>query len=954
MLVTCDTKYISMSIPLTQYTKFEEHLSVYISKEQIISNPLQLLAYGTDASFYRLIPKLVVQVHHEEEVIHTLRIANELGIPVTYRAAGTSLSGQAITDSVLMVATHHWKNYEILANGLQAKFQPGIIGGRANIILAPYGRKIGPDPGSINAAMIGGIAANNASGMCCGTAQNSYNTIADIRLVFHDGTVLDTADKDSRASFKRSHLHIYEEIEQLRDDILADTTLYERIKRKFKIKNTTGYSLNAFVDFHDPFEIIKHLMIGSEGTLAFISNITYNTVINYKKKACTLMIFETIELACQAVPYLKNSPVAAVELLDRNSIRSIEDEPEAPDYFKTLPETVCILLVEAQAETEEEMEQKQTEIRAAVSPIPTYKPFEFTSEPKQYAFNWKARNGLLPTVGALRKTGTTCIIEDVAFPVEKLADACIAMKKLFADYAYHDAVLFGHALEGNLHLVFSQDFSSPSEIKRYADMMDGLVDIVVNQFDGSLKAEHGTGRNMAPFVEKEWGAQAYQAMLRIKNIFDPNNVVNPGVIINTNPHVHLENFKPSPATNEIVDKCIECGFCESHCVSEGLTLSPRQRIVIGREIARLEHNGEDSTRLRQMMSDAVYFVDETCATDGLCAIACPVKIDTGKYVKDLRHQNITNDNRKTAEYFLRNIDNITAMARTGLKTVSFFQYVLGNKAMKTIANGMRKISANKIPQWNLAMPTATSYRFKTNTANPGHNKKVVYFSSCINRAMGKSQDYDKADKDLVTTTLALLDRAGFEVIFPENINNMCCGMPFSSKGFKEEGHKKSSELETALLKASNNGEIPVLFDMSPCFYTFYEAHKDGQLQMYDPIEFTLDYVLPHLTIKNPRKEINVFPVCSVKKVGLEDKLLALTKQCAENVNYIQSNCCGFAGDRGFTYPELNKHGNRHLKEQLLHNCSDGFSTSRTCEIGLTEYGGVNFKSIFYLLDEVTK
>lgn len=936
------------------YQKFKDELANHIDTERIITNPIQLLAYGTDASFYKLVPKIVVQVHNHEEAVATLKTATKCNVPVTYRAAGTSLSGQAVTDSVLMVATHKWKKYEILNNGLQAKFQPGIIGGRANIILAPYGRKIGPDPGSINAAMIGGIAANNASGMCCGTAQNSYNTIADIKIVIYDGTVLDTASEESKKEFTKKHPEIIKEIERLRDAIYTDRTLYDRIERKFKIKNTTGYSLNAFIDYNDPFEIIKHIMIGSEGTLAFISDITYNTVINYKYKACTLMIFETIEKACQAAPLLKKSPVAAVELLDRNSIKSIEDEALAPAYFKTLPDTACILLVEAQAENEVEMSTKQQQIRDAITSIPTYTPFEFTSEPQQYAFNWKARNGLLPTTGALRKTGTTCIIEDVAFPIEKLADACIAMKALFAELKYDDAVLFGHALEGNLHLVFSQDFSTQQEIDRYARLMDGLVELVVDRFDGSLKAEHGTGRNMAPFVEKEWGKQAYDIMLKVKAIFDPHSLVNPGVIINANPNVHLENFKPSPATNEIVDKCIECGFCESHCVSEGLTLSPRQRIVVGREIARLKNLGKDTEELENLVNSSHYYADETCATDGLCAIACPVKIDTGKYIKDIRHSAITDKDRKNAEYFVENMDRITSMGRTALNTVGVFQNLLGNKVMTSVSSGMRKISANKIPQWNVAMPKGNKHKITESIINEGQERKVVYFPSCINRTMGKSKDYPKSDDDLTAKTVELLERAGFTIIYPEQVNKMCCGMPFSSKGFKEEGLTKSSELELALLKASEDGKYPVLFDMSPCFYTFYEAHKDGKLKMHDPIEFMLDYVMPVLPVTKPRKEISVFPVCSVKKVGLEGKLLELTKLCAEKVNYIDSNCCGFAGDRGFTFPELNKHGNRHLKEQIPTDAKDAFSTSRTCEIGLTEYGGVNFKSIFYLIDEVTK
>lgn len=935
------------------YDQFKNELSKKIDNKQIITNPLQLLAYGTDASFYRLIPKIVVQVHSEDEAVEVITSASRLNIPVTYRAAGTSLSGQAITDSVLMVATHQWKKYSIQDNGMKICLQPGIVGARANILLAPYGRKIGPDPASITAAMIGGIASNNASGMCCGTAQNSYRTIADIRIVLYDGTILDTSNEESKRAFGSVHPEIIKEIEKLRDDIRADKVLYERIKRKFKIKNTTGYSINALIDFEDPIEIIKHLMIGAEGTLAFISNITYHTVEDEKYKACALMIYDTVEKACSVVPALKESPVSAVELLDRDCIRSVEDDPEAPAYFKTLPETACVLLVEIRADDSSAMSNKENAVRKAVQSTPTIQPYTFTSEPKEYNFNWKARKGILSSVGGLRKTGTTCLIEDVAFPVPRLAEGCIALKNLFKVLEYHDAVLFGHALDGNLHLNFSQDFSTPEEVERYSKLMDGIYEIVVKRFDGSLKAEHGTGRNMAPFVEKEWGEAAYKIMLRIKNIFDPHKLINPGVIINENPKIHLENLKPSPPVNELVDKCMECGFCEPNCVSEGLTLSPRQRIVIAREISRLKTSGRDIESLKQMLHDAKYFSDETCATDGLCGLACPVKIDTGKFIKDVRHSEASDKLKNRAAYIGDHMSEITSAGRAGLNFVNFFHAILGDALMGGIAGAMRSVSGNLIPKWNKAMPKGAK-KIKHDIANEGHSDKVVYFPSCINRTMGKSKGYRNDEVELTRKTEELLIRAGYTVIYPEGLNNLCCGMAFSSKGLKEEGAKKSKELEDALFKASAGGEYPILFDMSPCFYTFHEAVINKNLKVYDPIEFMIEYVMPKLEVKNPKKIVTVFPVCSVKKIGMEQNLYKLAKMCSDEVKTVESNCCGFAGDRGFTYPELNKHGQRHLSEQIPSGCKDGYSTSRTCEIGMNEYSDINFKSIFYLIDEVTK
>ncbi|AOW08643.1 FAD-binding and (Fe-S)-binding domain-containing protein [Flavobacterium gilvum] len=696
------------------YQKLKDILSVTIDSKRILTNPLQTLAYGTDASFYRLIPKIVILAHNEAEVIEIIKQAKKLDIALTFRAAGTSLSGQAITDSVLVVATHGWKNFELLEENKKIKLEPGIVGARANTFLAPHGLKIGPDPASIGACMIGGIVANNASGMCCGTAQNSYQTIADIRIVLHDGTVLDTADAKSVDAFKKNQTDLIQEIENLRDQIKSDETLYNQIKNKFKIKNTTGYSINALVDYQDSIEIIKHLMVGSEGTLAFISNVTFKTIIDEKHKSCSLIFFNTIKDACNATILLKSAPVAAVELLDRESIRSVENDDDAPAYFKTLPESACALLVECRDNDVTVLKEKQDAIRLQIQSIPTYTNYEFTSNPKQYYFNWKARKGLLPTVGGLRKNGTTVIIEDVAFPLPQLADACLELKDLFKKYEYHDAVLFGHALEGNLHFVFSQDFSNQAEVDRYEKLMSELAVLVVDRFNGSLKAEHGTGRNMAPFVEKEWGATAYEIMKRIKNIFDPNNKINPDVLINPDPKAHLKNLKPMPESHAIVDKCMECGFCEPHCVSEGLTLSPRQRIVIAREISRLEESHDNPQRLADIRKDVTYQLDETCATDGLCALACPVHIDTGKFVKTWRANELNDSNKKAGAFIGSHMAETTAVMRTGLKMVSFFHSLFGTKIMTTLSNGFHFISFGKVPKWIPEMPKGAN---KINTKN---------------------------------------------------------------------------------------------------------------------------------------------------------------------------------------------------------------------------------------------
>ncbi|MDP3913324.1 MAG: FAD-binding and (Fe-S)-binding domain-containing protein [Bacteroidota bacterium] len=934
------------------YLLLHERLSKEIDPKRMFHDPLYTLAFGTDASFYRMIPKLVVKAKDEQEISFILEETNKLALPVTFRAAGTSLSGQAISDSVLVIAGEHWKKYEILSNGERIRLQPGLIGSKVNNLLAPYKRKIGPDPASINSAMIGGIAANNASGMCCGTADNSYQTVAGMKIIFFDGTVLDTSDSQSKTEFQQKHPDMISELTELGQSVKANTPLADRIRHKFKIKNTTGYSLNALIDFADPFDIIEHLMIGSEGTLGFIAEITYRTVEELPFKASAMIIFPDIEKACNAVSLLKSEPtVSTAELIDRAGLHSIENEPGIPNWIAGLSETATALLVETRAENKEKLEEQISRIKKAAEVIPVEIPLHFTVIPSEYNLYWKIRKGLFPSVGAVRKTGTTVIIEDVAFPLHRLAEATLDLQSLFKKYNYNEAVIFGHALDGNLHFVFTQDFATSEEIARYELFMQEVVNLVVQKYDGSLKAEHGTGRNMTPFVEFEWGAEAFELMKQIKRIFDPENLLNPGVILNEDAKAHLKNLKPLPPANEKVDKCIECGFCEPSCVSAELTLSPRQRIAVYREISRLKASGEEPHTAASLVNQFNYAGDETCATDGLCAISCPVKIDTGKLVKELRFQNITARQAKTAMWIANHMELVTSSARKALSLVNFFHTILGTRLMKNISGGVRKISGNRIPLWTAPMPSGAK-KIKANPEISGNPKKVVYFPSCINRSMGTSKGYD-SEVQLTTKMQQLIEKAGYEVIFPEGMNELCCGMAFSSKGFKDAGLKKSKDLEDALWIASKQGAYPIVCDMSPCLYTMKE-NMEPRIKLMEPVGLIMEYLLPNLEITPMDETITVFPVCSMKKMGLEDQLIQLAEICATKVVVPETNCCGFAGDRGFSYPELNAHGLRDLKSQLPDSVKIGYSTSRTCEIGLTENSGITHQSIVYLVDKVSK
>jgi D-lactate dehydrogenase len=932
------------------FQQLYDRLVPFVDKSRIYHDPLHTLAFGTDASLYRLIPRMVIKAKNEAEVSRILKESSSLKIPVTFRAAGTSLSGQAVTDSLLVIAGNNWKKSVVGENGEAISLQPGLTGSEANALLAKYGRKIGPDPASIQSAMIGGIAANNASGMCCGNADNSYQTLISMRIIFQDGTILDTGNELSRISFMETHASFLNQIVLLKEFVAENEPLSERIRHKYKMKNTTGYSLNALVDFPDPFDILQHLMIGSEGTLGFISEIRFSTVVEHPCKASSLMLFPSIYDACKAVVLLQETPVAAVELIDRAGLKSVETEEGLTVDLKTLEPNVCALLVETRAAETGLLEVQINQIARIIADIPTVHPVQFTDDPSECAHLWKIRKGMFPSVGAMRKKGTTVIIEDVSFPLLRLAEATLDLQQLFSKWGYNEAVIFGHALMGNLHFVFTQNFNTDKEVERYKNFMEDISQLVVFKYNGALKAEHGTGRNMAPYVELEWGAEAYMLMKRIKAIFDPENLLNPGVILNDDPLVHLKNLKPIPVAHEKIDACIECGFCEPNCVSAELTLTPRQRIVTYREIASLKKSGRKPHLLAQLLKLYRYAGNETCATDGLCATACPVKIDTGKLIKFIRQEEI-GTGQKRAIWVANRMKLVTGTMRYGLTFVALVHKLVGTRVMSAVTKGFRWLTFYKLPLWNPWMPTgANPIQVNPLIHESKSGQRVVYFPSCINRSMGPSV-YEKGEQ-LTEVMLKLLQKGGFEVVFPENLSGLCCGMAFSSKGYTEAGDRKSKELEVALQSASENGKYPILCDMSPCLYTMRE-NMGSSMKLYEPVEFILEHLLPHLTITPLEETVAVFPVCSLKKMSLDQKLTDLAKLCAKEVVVAESNCCGFAGDRGFSFPELNRHGLRTLKAQLPKSVLRGYSNSRTCEIGLSLHSGIPFQSIVYLVDKVS-
>ena len=937
-----------MSTLIKDYERFAKEAKE-ICKDRVYTDHLRRYAYGVDASCYSYLPKVVVKAEDEREVRRLIRLCQQCGTPFTFRAAGSSLSGQCSSEDVLIVCNDGFKKMEVIDDGKALKCECGVIGSDANDLLKPYNRKIGPDPATLATALVGGILNNNSSGMCCGTAQNSYKTIRSIRVVLLDGTVLDTSDKKSIEQFLREKPQMVEDILQLRKEILADEELTHLIHHKYKIKNTTGYGLNSLVDFEDIIDIINHLFIGSEGTLGFVSEIVYNTVEDVPHKGCGLMFFSTLNDASLAVVALANmgrEKVVAAEMMDYQSLKAVQTLDNVPDFVREVPEGTSAILFQTESYSKEIVDENLAFIKEQLKDIPTAIPSLYSQDPKEYDSWWAIRKGILPIVGGQRRKGTTVITEDVCFQIEDFTKGIEMLTELFHKYDFVDGgVIFGHALSGNVHFNITPDFSDPKDTKNFGDLVKEMSERV-SGFGGSLKAEHGTGRMVAPFIEMEWGRKAYEINRRIKAIFDPTRILNPDVMITDDPDVYKKNLKAQCVIDDAFTICMECGFCEKNCPSRNLTLTPRQRIALLRETKRLENEGNFAVA-NELKKGYEYFGVETCAACSMCKGLCPLSIDTAQIALSMRR--IDPPAPGLAKKIYDNFSSTLEMCRAGVSLEGIAGAIITQKAISKITEGLHGVTG-VTPYVPKTTPKANRYKLK-NRIKPTNFEKVVYFSTCANRAFRQNQGYDD-QRSLQQVVESLCNKAQIDIIYPEHIENLCCGLSFEN--YDDVHERAVKDLHDALMKASQNGKYPIVIDHSACFNHAFKHMPD--LEINDISEFLCKFVVPRLDITKCDERVIVHKQCKIKVLGKSQYIEDLARLCSDHVFNIKSFACdGFAGQKGFFTPELNKVATKDLASEVAeYGATLGVSSSSTCEIGLGESGGIPFVSVAYLLDRCSK
>lgn len=935
------------SDPNNRDMNLHESLKAVFGSDRLLDGDLWREIYARDASYYSIRPQAVVRPRTVDEIRRLLGVARRYGAGVTFRTGGTSLSGQTVGSGIICELRTSWDRHEVRSDGRSVWFEPGVTADQINAFLHPYHTHIGPDPASSSAAMMGGILSNNSSGMEAGVEHNSYHTLRSIEFMLANGHTYNSGVTADRRRFETEEPDLCRGLMEIRHKIMNDDAMREKIVRKYRIKNVTGYAMNSFVDFDNPMDIFAHVLIGSEGTLAYIISGELSTLPLYDVYSSSLLYFPDVTSAAAAAAPLGEKGALAVEMMDYASLVSYMGK--SPD----MTAGTTAMLVDFGAGSPEEMAHLTSSLTPEFKKLASLSRMEpFTTTVVERAALWKMRDGIFPCVAGARAPGATVILEDIAAPVSELDRLVDGVQSLFKKYGY-DGAIFGHARAGNIHPMLTSTMNDERDTSRFRNFMDDMVTHVLS-LDGSLKGEHGTGRAIAPFVAREWGDDIYALMKRLKRLADPDNLLNPGVIINSDPECFMGPMKEMTLFGRSIgydhaDKCMECGYCEHVCPSRDVTLTPRQRLQALRVIART-----GSADLRRQYR---YIGEQTCCSDGSCERPCPMRISTAEVTDRLRARGNPKLMEKMLDASAGHYGVVESAIRGVLRTAVVTGKIVSPYPLIWATDLMHRL-CSQVPHWSRYFPFPAKIHWRED-----REPDYLYFPACVTRIFGGST---LGKDDMITVVMRIGSRAGLRMSLPKEMHGLCCSQIWQHKGDPEGQATVANKTVEAFWRLSGGGRVPIVCDTTSCTHTLLRlsdselteenAQRYKSLKIIDITAWLSEVAMPRLAVVSPKERVLLHPTCAARLSGLQEAMVNVARQCAHEVEVpVNCQCCGAAGDRGFIYPEVARSATAPERAEIGDKEYDGYySLARTCEISMNSTIGRPYESIVYLVDETTE
>jgi FAD/FMN-containing dehydrogenase/Fe-S oxidoreductase len=893
------------------YREVEAELKKCIAGELRFDAYSRLL-YSTDASIYQIEPIGVVVPRDKGDVQAAIEIANKMKVSILPRGGGTSLAGQAVGHSLVLDFSKYMQHVlEVNQDELWCRVQPGLVQDELNAHVRSIGLQFGPDTSTSNRATLGGMIGNNSAGAHSLTYGKTLDHVLELTVLLADGGEvilkdLTPAELEAKSRAENVEGRIYREIQRLaaqhKDEILAR---YPKILRR-----VSGYNLDEFIKAQ-PFNLAR-MLVGSEGTLGTVVEAKMRLVPKPKWTAMSVIHFDNDQAALECAQAILTTAPYAMESTDKmilNLARGNIEQSRKLGFVQGAPDS--LLMVEYAGETEDEVKEQVYKLEAMRTKEKIGYAATLAFKPEEVKAIWGVRKaGLGLLLGTKGDKKPIAFVEDTAVAPAKLPEFIKRFREIISS---HDAIAgyYGHCSVGCMHIRPLINLKEKSEKRKMVSIANAISDLVL-EFNGAMSGEHGDGLARSHFNEKMFGPLLYDAFRQIKRVFDPNNLMNPGKIVDA--PAMTESLKISPQYQtwqpettldfsaqggfaRAVEMCSGMGECRKKldgtmCPSYMATLDEEHstrgranalRAVLSGKVPKEDFTGQ---RLHEVM--------DLCLECKACKAECPSNVDMAK----LKYEFLDHYHRVNG-LPLRNrlFGNIEQLNRIGSQFAPLSNWIAQSQLNRWFMERFTGVDKRR-PLPLFAREPFEDWFYAHQAEGDGAKGDVVLFHDTFN-------NFNTPNVAMAATRL--LERAGYRVRLS---NKRCCGRPMISKGMLHEA-KDNARWNVDQLAPYAENNVPIVGLEPSCLLTLRDEYPDFlrsvAARRVAENSFLLEEFLLRelgsgklsLKFNNNGRKALLHGHCHQKALVGTAPTISILKIAGFEVSEIDSGCCGMAGSFGF-------------------------------------------------------